>query len=61
MCTGVGVVLLTVSAVAWRLTANESGTSCRAMLGFARSGSSRGDGGAGKKNKIYDIQKPKLI
>ncbi|ODM90483.1 hypothetical protein Ocin01_16200 [Orchesella cincta] len=43
---GVGVLLLTVSAVAWRLTANESGTSCRAMLGFARAGSSRGDGGS---------------
>lgn len=43
---GVGVLLLTVSGVAWRLTANESGSSCRAMLGFARSGSSRGDGGS---------------
>lgn len=46
VCEGVGVLLLTVSAVAWRLTANESGSSCRAMLGFARSASARGDGGA---------------
>jgi hypothetical protein len=50
---GVGVVLLTVSAVAWRLTANESGTSsCRAMLGFGRNGSSRGDGGS-EPNRVF--------
>ncbi|CAG7684691.1 unnamed protein product [Allacma fusca] len=42
---GVGVVLLTVSAVAWRLTAHESGLSCRVMLGFSRRSASRGDGG----------------
>ena len=38
-------MLLTVSALAWRLTANEGGTSCRGMLGFGRHGSGRGDGG----------------
>ena len=34
LLSGVGIVLITVSGIAWRLT-SQDGPSCRAMLGLA--------------------------